>query len=68
MWVCRGTQVANLNCVENMCVQGDAIHVDFHNGTAWDWIFESDEVALASFTTLLVNMKMNDEEVIVMEE
>lgn len=68
MWACRGTQAVNLNNVENLSVQDKAIHIAFHNGVAWDWVFESKEVALASFTALLVNMKMNDEAVTVMEE
>lgn len=68
MWACRGTQAVNLNNVENLSVQDKTIHIAFHNGAAWDWVFESKEVALASFTALLVNMKMNDEAVTVMEE
>ena len=68
MWACRGTQAVNLNNVENLSVQDKAIHIAFRSDVAWDWVFESKEVALASFTTLLIQMKMNDEAVTVMEE
>lgn len=68
MWLVRGLQAVNLDNVESLNVQDKAIHITFHNGMAWDWVFESKEVALANFTTLLIIMKMSDEEVVTVED
>lgn len=68
MWLVRGLQAVNLDNVESLSVEGEEIHITFHNGMAWDWVFESKEVALTNFTALLINMKMGDEEVISVED
>lgn len=68
MWLVRGLQAVNLDNVDSLNVQDKEIRITFHNGKVWIWVFESKEVALANFTTLLINMKMGDEEVISVED